>query len=61
MSETTVDLILEDLENRLEDQVPSLLTDVRYAIRQLREHRCISRALDALERVELALAPEVES
>lgn len=33
------------------------LVDVRYALRQLRDHRCIDRAIDALERAELTLTP----
>ena len=35
---------------------PDVLTDVRYAIRQLRRFGDVLRALDALERVEEALA-----
>jgi len=36
----------------------SLLIDLKYAIRQLREHKCIDRALDALDRLEMALESE---
>jgi hypothetical protein len=39
----------------------SLLSDVNYAIRQLRQHRSIDRALDALERVQGALQGEGQS
>ena len=35
-----------------------MLTDLRYAMRQLREFRCIDRAMDALERVEAQLVAE---
>jgi hypothetical protein len=37
----------------------SILTDVRYALRQLRQFRDIGRAIDALERVEEALSTEL--
>ena len=40
---------------------PAPLTDLRYAIRQLRDFRDVRRALDALERIEEMLASEVES
>lgn len=33
----------------------SVLIDVRYALRQLRQYRDVQRAIDALERVEEAL------
>jgi Arc/MetJ-type ribon-helix-helix transcriptional regulator len=36
----------------------SILTDIRYALRQLRQFRDIERAIDALERVEEELAAE---
>jgi len=41
---------------------PSILTDLHYAIRQLRQFRDIDRALDALERIqaELEQPPEPE-
>ena len=37
-----------------------MLIDLRYAMRQLREFRCIDRAMDALERVEEQLVAEGE-
>lgn len=33
----------------------SMLIDCRYALRQLRDHQCIARAVDALERIEEGL------
>jgi hypothetical protein len=36
----------------------STLTDIRYALRQLRQFRDIGRAIDALERVEEVLSME---
>lgn len=36
-------------------EIDSVLTDVRYAMRQLREFGEVQRALDALDRVESAL------
>ncbi len=38
----------------------SMLTDCRYAIRQLRKFGCIDRCLDALERVESRLTEPTE-